>query len=178
MATLLSHPAIPLALATGLGRSVIPIGLLLAGIAASMLPDLDVIAFRFGIPYESPFGHRGYTHSFAFAALIGSIGSIYSRALGTKPAVAFWFLFVATASHPLLDACTNGGLGVALFWPISNERFFFPWHDILVSPIGLKSFFTPYGLAVIQSELFWIWFPASLVTIVLRRGSIQSKTLR
>jgi inner membrane protein len=27
--------------------------------ALSLAPDLDVIAFRFGIPYSAPFGHRG-----------------------------------------------------------------------------------------------------------------------
>jgi inner membrane protein len=36
-----------------------------------MLPDIDVIAFSFGIPYEAMFGHRGFTHSFFFAALVG-----------------------------------------------------------------------------------------------------------
>ncbi|MEO6022039.1 MAG: metal-dependent hydrolase [Burkholderiales bacterium] len=79
MATLLSHPAVPLEFGVGLGQRVIPMGLLLAAIVATLLPDLDVIAFHFGVPYDSPFGHRGFTHSFAFAALIGFIGSIFSR---------------------------------------------------------------------------------------------------
>jgi len=36
-----------------------------------MLPDGDVIAFSFGIPYEDMFGHRGFTHSLFFAVVVG-----------------------------------------------------------------------------------------------------------
>jgi len=35
-----------------------------------MIPDADVIAFRFGIPYESMLGHRGFSHSIIFALII------------------------------------------------------------------------------------------------------------
>ena len=34
----------------------------------------------------------------------------------------FFFLFLATLSHSLLDALTNGGLGVALLAPFTPER--------------------------------------------------------
>src|SRR5437763_7259784 len=42
---------------------------MLAFSALSLAPDLDVVAFRLGIPYSAPFGHRGATHSIAFAML-------------------------------------------------------------------------------------------------------------
>ena len=45
----------------------------------------------------------------------------------------FAFLFLCTMSHALLDALTDGGLGVAFFSPFSNERYFFPWTPIRVS---------------------------------------------
>ena len=32
----------------------------------SIIPDADVIAFRFGIPYSHWLGHRGITHSIFF----------------------------------------------------------------------------------------------------------------
>jgi hypothetical protein len=35
------------------------------------------------------------------------------------------FSFV-TASHGMLDAMTDGGLGVAFFAPFDNARYFFP----------------------------------------------------
>jgi inner membrane protein len=65
-------------------------------------------------------------------------------------------------SHPLLDALTNGGRGVALLAPFSNERYFFPWRPIEVSPIGMR-FFSERGLSVIASEAVWVWLPALLI---------------
>ena len=38
------------------------------------LPDADVIGFRFGISYADAFGHRGFSHSLAFALLMGCAG--------------------------------------------------------------------------------------------------------
>ena len=46
-------------------------------------------------------------------------------------------------SHPLLDALTTGGLGVALWWPWSDVRIFAPLRLIPVSPIGVG--FKPAG---------------------------------
>src|SRR5437764_9166773 len=44
-------------------------------IACSMLPDVDVIGFSFGIQYGDLFGHRGFTHSLFFAALTGMVAA-------------------------------------------------------------------------------------------------------
>jgi membrane-bound metal-dependent hydrolase YbcI (DUF457 family) len=59
-----------------------------------------------------------------------------------------------TASHGVLDAMTDGGLGIAFFAPFDNTRYFFPFRPVKVSPIGL-SFFSARGLDVIWSELLW-----------------------
>jgi inner membrane protein len=86
----------------------------------------------------------------------------------------FGYLFLATASHGVLDAITNGGLGVAFFSPFDNTRYFLPWRPVRVSPIGVTRFFTPPGFAILQSELLWIWVPAILfasVVWLLRRKS-------
>ena len=83
------------------------------------------------------------------------------------------YFFLATASHGLLDAMTDGGLGVTCFAPFDNRRYFLPWTPIRVSPIGIERFFTARGLAVIQTELLWIWLPAGLLAIpawMIRRG--------
>jgi inner membrane protein len=58
---------------------------------------------------------------------------------------------------------TNGGLGVALFAPFSNERYFWPWRPIEVSPIGLEAFLSPWGVRVLVSEAKWVWLPAATV---------------
>ena len=44
--------------------------LLLAAIFSAILPDFDVIAFKLGIAYQHPLGHRGFTHSILFALLL------------------------------------------------------------------------------------------------------------
>ena len=68
------------------------------------------------------------------------------------------FVLVCAASHPLLDAMTSGGLGVALAWPWSEHRFFAPWRPIRVSPFA-PQFFSARGVATLLSELRWVWLP-------------------
>ena len=73
MPTVFSHPAPVLALAALLGGRV-STRMLLFGILCAVLPDADVIGFRFGISYADAFGHRGFSHSLAFALLMGCAG--------------------------------------------------------------------------------------------------------
>jgi inner membrane protein len=78
----------------------------------------------------------------------------------------------ATASHGLLDAMTDGGLGVAFLSPLDNRRYFLPWTPIRVSPIGVARFFGARGFAVLQTEVLWIWLPAAVLAMcawILRR---------
>jgi inner membrane protein len=145
----------------------------------SVIPDLDVIGFRFGVPYGDFWGHRGFTHSLVFAALLAGavIATGFRRGapnLGRLP--LFCYLFLATASHGVLDAMTNGGLGVAFFSPLENSRYFFPWRPIRVSPIGVGRFFSQRGYLILQSELLWIWLPAGIFTglaFMLRRAQTK-----
>lgn len=159
MPTILTHPAVPLALGLGLGRTAIPPRLLACGAIAAMLPDLDVLAFHYGIPYAADFGHRGFSHSLLFAALLALLGASAYRWLRTRFVRAWGFLFIAVASHGVLDAFTNGGLGIAFFWPFSSQRYFAPMQVIDVAPIGVARFLSTHGLAVLQSELLWVWLP-------------------
>lgn len=172
MPTILTHTAVPLAMAMATGRERIPRRLLVAGVIVSMLPDLDVLAFRLGIPYAAEFGHRGFTHSLLFALLFAIVGAGLAHLLRTTPRHAFWFLFAAMASHGMLDAFTNGGMGIAFLWPVSDARFFAPFQPIQVSPIGFGHLLTLHGLAVLRSELLWVWFPCfslAILAFVIRR---------
>jgi inner membrane protein len=138
------------------------------GALCSVVPDLDVIGFRFGIRYGDFWGHRGFTHSLVFAALLAGIAVILGFRRGEPGLGRFplWmYFFLASASHGFLDAMTDGGLGVAFFAPFDNHRYFLPWTPIRVSPIGVRHFFTDRGLAVLQSELLWIWLPSALLVI-------------
>jgi inner membrane protein len=174
MPTILSHPAVPLALGLALGARVIPPRLLIAGVAASVLPDLDVLAFRLGLPYAHDFGHRGASHSLAFAALLGLIAFALAPHLRASPRAAGLFVMAAAASHGLLDMLTNGGMGVAWAWPLSSTRDFFPLQVIEASPLSLRRFFSPSGAAVLMSELLWVWLPSiglGAVVLLMRRRS-------
>ncbi len=166
MPTILTHPAIPLTIAWGLGRKVISTRLLAVGVIASAVPDLDVLAFRLGIPYADEFGHRGFSHSLLFALIVAAVSASLSRPLLTNSKRAFWFLFVAVASHGILDAFTNGGLGIAFLWPFSSERFFAPLQPIEVAPLGLSRFLSMKGVAVLWSEVLWVWLPFSGVAAI------------
>ena len=139
----------------------------------AMIPDADVIGLSFGIPYGTMFGHRGFTHSIVFALMFGMFAAfIAARVLKIRIASAKLFIFFALVvlSHPLLDMLTDGGLGVALFAPFSNERFFFPWRPVEVSPIGF-GFFSTRGIDVIISEIIWLWLPVLtlLFTVTITR---------
>ncbi|MBI5616909.1 MAG: metal-dependent hydrolase [Gammaproteobacteria bacterium] len=145
MPTILTHPAVPLALAWSRSRGRLSGRLLAAGIAASILPDLDVIAFRLDVPYAAAFGHRGFSHSLLCAGLVAALAAVFAPALRAGRRESFLFVFLAAASHGVLDAFTNGGLGVPFLWPWSTTRWFAPWRPIEVSPIGLAHFLSPRG---------------------------------
>ncbi|MEZ0231993.1 MAG: metal-dependent hydrolase [Methylophilaceae bacterium] len=167
MPTILTHAAVPLALGLGLGPKLVSRPLLVAGVVASVLPDLDVLAFRLNIHYSDILGHRGFSHAILFALIIAFAAIALSRQLRTSRITAFIFVAISALSHGFLDMFTNGGLGVALWWPWTNERFFAPWQVIEVSPLSLHRVFSERGIAVLQSEFLWVWMPAIVVLISL-----------
>jgi len=171
MASAFSHAVTALSIGTCFYRPNISKQVWVAGAICSVLPDLDVIGFRFGIRYGDFWGHRGFTHSLVFAALLACAVAIVLLRRGVHEIgqfSLFAYLFLATASHGLLDAMTNGGLGVAFFSPFNNRRYFLPWRPILVSPVAVTRFLGSRGYAILRSEMLWIWLPAiSFAALVL-----------
>jgi inner membrane protein len=166
MPSVLSHAVAALGIGACFYRPGVPNGVWVAGAVCSMLPDIDVAGFRFGIHYGDFWGHRGFTQSFVFAALL--VGTMliaaFPHGVSNLSRPLLWsYLFLATASHGFLDALTDGGLGVAFLSPFNNTRYFFPWTPIRVSPIGITRFFSARGLAVVRSELLWVWVPALML---------------
>lgn len=141
---------------------------------ASLTPDADVIAFGLGIPYEAPFGHRGASHSLVFALLFGIAAGLLAgwqapdrsraRARGLKVGA---FVAAVVLTHGPLDALTDGGRGVALLWPFSTERIFFPWRPIPVAPIGIH-FLSRQGWEAARVELVG-FLPLWLYALLPRR---------
>lgn len=169
MPTVITHSAVAVVTAKVFGSEELPKRFWLLSIFCSVIPDADVLTFSFGIPYGHFFGHRGFFHSPFFGLLLGVLvvtiffhtEKIFSR--------RWWFYLIyfslLSASHGILDAFTNGGLGVALLSPFDATRYFFPWRPILVSPIGLAGFLSKRGLMTLKSELFWIWIPLIIMVI-------------
>jgi inner membrane protein len=167
MPTVITHTAIPIGLRIALGGGVLSTPLTIAAAVASVVPDLDVVAFYFGIPYGHPFGHRGVSHSLMFAVLLGIAAAFAAPWLRSSRLLAFAIVTVSAASHGLLDAATTGGKGVALLAPFSMRRYFLPWRPIQVSPIGLSRLFSSWGASVALSELTWVWLPILIVSLLL-----------
>jgi len=167
MPSIISHPAVPLALGLGLGPNVVSKALLIAGIVASVLPDIDVVSFSLRVQFGAAVAHRGSTHSLAFAVLLALLGALAFRGATGGFLKCFIFLFLSAASHGTLDAFTNGGPGIAFLWPWSSERYFAPFRPILVSPIGVTRFLSRRGVHVLLSELIWVWSPCVLLWIAL-----------
>jgi inner membrane protein len=137
--------------------------LLFFAIASAILPDIDVLSFSFGIPYEAPFGHRGFTHSIVFAVIWAFV---IMYCLGKQNKKTWWIvIFLSTISHGLLDAMTSGGRGVGFLIPFNNQRFFFPFREIIVSPIGIEKFLSEWGLKVLLSELKYVFLPCFIILV-------------
>src|SRR5262245_29196491 len=69
----------------------------------SMLPDADVLGLALGVDYASPWGHRGATHSFAFAATLGLVIGLAARWSKRPPLATGLLATVVLASHGVLD---------------------------------------------------------------------------
>jgi len=165
VASVFSHAIVGLSLGSAFYRRGATNRIWAAGALCAAVPDIDVLGFHFGVRYGDFWGHRGFTHSLLFAAvtaLVVGFAICRTHGCGIKRWLVVLYLFLATASHSVLDAMTNGGLGVAFLAPFENSRYFLPWRPILVSPIGVGRFFGARGVAVLKSELLWVWLPALL----------------
>jgi membrane-bound metal-dependent hydrolase YbcI (DUF457 family) len=68
---------------------------------AAVAADLDFITLAFGVPYGTPFSHRGATHSFAFAAVLTLAIALVARRQAHVARTTVTAAIV-TASHPVL----------------------------------------------------------------------------
>lgn len=172
MPTVITHAAVAVAGGIAFAPRDVPHHFWPLAILCSTIADADVIAFSFGIPYHHFFGHRGFFHSPFFGFLLSlflmAICFRNLEILSAKWIFYFIYFFFLVASHGLLDAFTDGGLGIALLSPFDNERYFFPWTPIKVSPISIQTFFSKWGWSVFKNELLWIWMPSFVILVLAR----------
>jgi inner membrane protein len=166
MPTVFSHAVAGLAITTVARMPGRRRRLALAGALCAAVPDLDVVSIWLGVPWGHVLRHRGITHSLAFAAALAAAVTV-TVFRGAGPRGTCWLiLFLATASHGVLDAMTNGGSGVALLAPLDDTRVFLPWRPIPVSPISVSRFLTHRGAEILQTEILLVWLPAAVLALV------------
>lgn len=164
MPTIFTHAFAAAALGKICTSREMPARFWLLSAACAVLPDADVLGLVFGVRYGDMLGHRGLTHSLAFAAAVGvTVALVFFRdareTTGRGRVTLALYFAAVTASHGWLDALTDGGLGVAFFAPFDAGRYFLPWTPIKVSPIG-ADFFGERGWRVLASEFVWVWLPS------------------
>jgi inner membrane protein len=107
----------------------------LAGLAAGMLPDADVLLRSPGDPLFALEYHRHFTHSFAFSPVIMLLGAgtawLLLRAF--RQHVEFrWLLIpalVAAWGHIFCDLWTS--YGTRVFWPLRQDRLALDWISVI-----------------------------------------------
>ncbi len=166
MASIFIHPAVAVSLLPWFRSVSGHKSVLLTGMVCTVLPDADVIGLRMGIAYGDLFGHRGISHSLFFALIIGALLGRYLARITHASFTMIWlYLSLCMASHGLLDAMTNGGLGIAFFSPFIETRYFLPFQPIQVSSLSITEFFQGQGIEVLKTELLWIGVPSLFVTV-------------
>jgi inner membrane protein len=170
--TLITHALVGAAAAATIADHGMSVRFWSLSIACAVLPDADVIGFACGVPYHHMFGHRGFFHSLSFAALLAvTVVLVFfpQEEFASKQwGILVGHFFLVSASHGILDAFTNGGLGIALLAPFDNTRYFLEPTLIEVAPIGIGAFFSQWGVRVMKSEFIWVWVPASLIVLLTR----------
>ncbi len=134
------------------------------GASLANCPDLDFLLVWF---YHSRDWHRAFTHSLAFALLVGAAVFLLLGRQRLRAAAAY---SLAYTSHCLLDyVTTKVGGGVELFWPVSTERYGLR----LIGLSELPSRMPPLGvLKALLVELLG-FAPLFLLVLHIRRQRAQ-----
>ncbi len=176
MPSLLGHAVAGLAITSAFHREKLPRRTWALAAVCAMAPDLDWFVGFLHVHRGHAFNHRGAAHSLFAALLIATVVFF----LGFRRDQRRWgvglCLAVAAVSHGLLDACTSGGVGVALFMPFSDTRWACVWQPGWVAPLPMGHEHVHTFLASLWSEAFWIGLPALLMASwgrLIRRVSLR-----
>ena len=111
--------------------------------------------------------HHGFTHSIAFALVLGLLTVVVLREWKVRSFVLF---SAAAASHTLLDYLITESRGVALWWPFTDHRYKLE----ITNPIdytwsNASTWDVIAGVIKITLLEFMIFAPIFLVIVLLRR---------
>ncbi|HET7451298.1 MAG TPA: metal-dependent hydrolase [Thermoanaerobaculia bacterium] len=174
MAAVVSHALAATAIATVLRPEPKPTARYwAAAMTIAVVPDFDIAFVWMGARYRGMFGHRGITHSIAFAAIAAVLlaFSLFRDGPRVRRIRIAAVLFAAGLSHGILDASMASGVGVAFLAPFSSARYHLPFRPIRVTPPTGDPWLDPGGIRVTDSEILWIWLPALVVILAASRAS-------
>lgn len=132
---------------------------LLAGSVLGVLSDADYLLNSVRI--FGPGWHHGFTHSVAFAVVVGAAAAWVLGLRGWRGVAA---CILALLSHSLADFLFTESHGVALAWPFTDERFKLGWpplHYYRLADLAAGSRLVRLGaICVVELFLFAPWLAA------------------
>lgn len=170
-----THAIAGAAVASPLARDPVPLRFWIAAACCAALPDVDILWGRY-VTWGTWLAHRGFTHSLAFAVVVGVTAAFICfrdpqfAPVRWRYAVA---LALAAASHCLLDGMARYGTHVMFLWPFSTHRYLLPW-----TVFGVPGTRWPHSslgrlARVAENEITWGWTPSTIllgVTAWVRRA--------
>ena len=151
-----------------------------AGLA--MLPDADVVMVAFGTSDGGVLGHRGASHSFPVALVIGLLIAYVMQRYGWPVVRTMVMASAAVASHAVLDLLGEGGRGLPVFWPFAEMRFQSPVRIFPDAPRWPATLSGP-GITNIAIEMLvfcpltvyalWPQLATNILRLVRRRPAVE-----
>jgi inner membrane protein len=137
--------------------------------ALALWPDLDMFAHAAGVSHARWYGHRGATHSILAALIAAAVLALWARRDGWAGRYTMVVAALAAVSHCLLDTMSDFGVGPALLWPFSNQRFVSPLR-LIPSTTLLARFTTAHGIWITAAEAL-VSLPLFVYAIRRRSGA-------
>jgi membrane-bound metal-dependent hydrolase YbcI (DUF457 family) len=167
-----------------LGRAV-PWLSLPAVLVGGVLPDVDFVLLPFSWFNRI---HRVATHNLWFVLAVAIVGLAFAKNGRRSP--VFLGLLIGGLLHLLVDSCMDSnptnGLGVALFWPLS-DAFYSPFNLVSINndgtnwsdPLAMGWRFLKQGLIwelPIYTLALWLWWQRHRERV--RRNEPRTRNLR
>lgn len=160
-----THAIAGAAVASPLARNPVPRRFWVAAACCAALPDIDILWGRY-VTWGTWLAHRGFTHSLAFAAVVG-VTTAFILFRDPQFAPVRWryaaALALATASHCLLDGLATYGTHVMFFWPFSTHRYLLPRTVFGVPGVPWPHSSLGRLARVAENEIKWGWIPSAVV---------------
>ena len=165
MPSLLGHAVAGLAITSAFHGSKVPRRTWALAVFCAVAPDLDWFVSLLNLHRGHALNHRGAAHSLFAAMVLAAVVFLMGFRRDQRRAAVWLCLTVAALSHGLLDACTAGGVGVALFMPFSDTRWACLWQPGWVAPLPVGREHVHTFLDSLWNEAFWIGLPALAVAV-------------